>query len=69
MAGESYGSNVTGKVVGKKLTLEIDLSKDLGPSKSGKTHLVATTRGPKQVEGYSKARIDIALNVFKYVKK
>jgi hypothetical protein len=35
---------------GNILTVEIDLSKTLGPSKSGKTMLIATTEGNQQIE-------------------
>ena len=37
--------NVEMEVKGNMLTLKIDLSKNLGPSKSGKTELIATTSG------------------------
>jgi len=51
--------NVTGYVDGKKLVLEIDLSKDFGPSKSGKTQVVATTGPGARIDG----GILIGLNV------
>jgi len=37
--------NIETKVIGKVLTVTIDLSKDFGPSKSGKTTIVASTQG------------------------
>lgn len=37
--------NVKTSEKGSVLTLVIDLSKDLGPSKSGKTQIIATTGG------------------------
>lgn len=37
--------NVKTTEKGNVLTIQVDLSKDLGPSKSGKTHIVATTAG------------------------
>ena len=43
--------NVKTKVVGNILTIEIDLTKTLGPSKSGKTILIATTSGNQSVPG------------------
>lgn len=39
------GQNVKYSVSGNKLTIEIDLSKDYGLSKTGKTRVVATTNG------------------------
>jgi len=43
-------SNIKATVNGTKLTLEIDLGKDLGQSKTGKSTLVASTRGYAGVE-------------------
>ena len=37
--------NITMARKGTKLVIEIDLTKDLGPSSSGKTLIVASTRG------------------------
>ena len=37
--------NITMKRAGRKLTVEFDLSRELGPSASGKVTMVATTRG------------------------
>jgi len=37
--------NVTAKVKGNILTLEIDLSQTHGPSASGKTTIIGTTQG------------------------
>ena len=53
--------NVELKIAGDKLVIEIDLSKDFGLSKSGKTHTVASTGGFVQVEG--KPGISLNLNV------
>jgi hypothetical protein len=51
--------NVTTKVVGNKLTIEIDLSKRFGPSGSGKTIIVASTRGAVKV-----GNVSLALNCY-----
>lgn len=40
--------NVNVVVQGTKMIITIDGSKDLGPSASGKTRLVASTQGNKQ---------------------
>jgi hypothetical protein len=37
--------NVKTTVKGKKLTIEVDLGKRFGPSKSGKSEIIATTAG------------------------
>lgn len=42
--------NVTATVTGTKLTIEVDLTQDLGPSNSGKTNIVASTEGNAKVE-------------------
>ena len=43
--------NIKATVKGNILTLEIDLKKDQGPSKSGKNILIATTGGNVQIPG------------------
>lgn len=56
--------NVKMSVKGNVLTITVDLSKDFGPSASGKTIKIASTGGNKEVpEG--KGAI-IGLNVYKY---
>ena len=63
--------NIEGKIEGTKLHFTIDLSKELGPSKSGKTTMVATTSGNKSltelIQG-SKKYSDIYLGVNCYKK-
>ncbi len=51
-------------VKGSILTVEVDLSKDLGPSKSGKTNLIATTQGEQQVQG-AEGRVYANINVYR----
>jgi len=43
--------NVKWEINGDKLIIEIDLTKDFGPSKSGKTITIASTRGNQKIEG------------------
>lgn len=45
MSIEKVGKNVEYSVKDKVLTLRIDLSKDFGPSASGKTKIIASTCG------------------------
>lgn len=48
---------------GDKLTIEVDLSKEFGKSKSGKTIVIASTKGNKEIENTG---CYIGLNVYKY---
>jgi len=56
--------NVKYDVKGDTLTITIDLKKDLGPSASGKTRLIGSTRGGVKLEG----KDGISLNVSVYRK-
>lgn len=55
--------NVKLEVKDDKLIIEIDLKKEFGPSKSGKTITIASTRGNQKIEGTD---VVIGLNVYKY---
>jgi len=55
--------NVKCEVKDDKLIIEIDLTKEFGLSKSGKTITVASTRGNQKIEGTDAV---IGLNVYKY---
>jgi hypothetical protein len=54
--------NVVAEIKGNHLLLDIDMSKELGPSSTGKTMLVATTRGNKLVPGCK--GLKIAVNAY-----
>jgi ABC-type cobalamin transport system ATPase subunit len=54
--------NVTVAVKGNILTITIDLSKQVGPSKSGKTTIIATTAGNAPVPGTDAI---LGLNLYK----
>ncbi|HET9870945.1 MAG TPA: hypothetical protein VFR02_10685 [bacterium] len=54
--------NVEMKVEGNILTLRVDLSKEFGPSASGKTIIVATTEGNVSVPDRDEK---VGLNVYK----
>lgn len=56
--------NLSMKRDGNKLTIEIDLGKDAGPSASGKTTIIASTRGNAPVPGADDTFV--GLNCFKY---
>jgi len=55
-------SNLKITVTGNIATITIDLSKTLGPSKSGKTTLVATTSGNVTIPGTD---VKLGLNAYK----
>ena len=56
--------NMAMQVVGNKLVIEVDLSQEAGPSKSGKTILIATTEGNAACPG--REDIKVGLNVYRY---
>jgi hypothetical protein len=58
--------NVELSVENDILTITVDLSKEFGPSKSGKTIIVASTQGNKTVPGREEK---VGLNVYKQESK
>jgi hypothetical protein len=52
---------------GKTLTLKIDLTRTLGPSVSGKTMLIASTKGDQHITLPDGRTVTVGVNV--YVKK
>ena len=54
--------NVELKVDGTTLTISVDLSKEFGPSSSGKTTIIATTEGNVSIPGREEK---IGLNIYK----
>jgi hypothetical protein len=59
---EAGMKNVELSIEGTTLTIKVDLSKEFGPSASGKTILVATTEGNVTVPGRQEK---IGLNVYR----
>ncbi len=55
--------NVVMREEGTKLIIEVDLTQEFGPSKSGKTIIVASTEGSVPVP--SKPEIQVGVNVYK----
>lgn len=55
--------NVMMEIKGEKLVLTVDLAKNIGPSKSGKTTVIGSTQGNQLVPG--KDRVFVGLNVYK----
>ncbi len=58
--------NAEVQVEGDILTITVDLSKELGPSKSGKTMIVATSEGNKTIPGRDER---IGLNIYRQETK
>jgi hypothetical protein len=55
--------NVEITVDGNILTIKVDLSKDFGPSSSGKTIIIASTEGNVVIPGHEEAKV--GLNVYR----
>ena len=55
--------NIEMTVEGETLTIKVDLSKDFGKSKSGKTIMVASTEGNVSVPERDEK---IGLNIYRY---
>lgn len=65
MSKEATNCKITMK--GNIMTITIDLSKDYGLSTSGKSKIIASTRGNKPVDGHPNTFIGI--NCYKKVPK
>ena len=57
--------NVTMEVKGQNLIITVDLSKGFGPSKSGKTIIIASTDGPASIPAEQFKGVRVELNVYK----
>lgn len=56
--------NISYAVENGKLKIEVDLSKNLGPSKSGKSSIVATSRGAIPIDGGNGKSYQLNLNLY-----
>ena len=65
MSKQEHGDNVNAEIKGNKLLIEIDISKDYGPSKSGKTVTIASTRGNVKLQDADGKAIVIGINCYK----
>ncbi len=54
--------NVAMTIEGTILTIKVDLSKEFGPSKSGKTIIIATTEGNQTIPDRDET---VGLNVYR----
>ena len=55
--------NVEMNTEGNILIIKVDLTKEFGPSSSGKTIIIASTEGNVAIEGHEE--IKVGLNVYK----
>ncbi|MDW7711177.1 MAG: hypothetical protein SCH98_11955 [Deferrisomatales bacterium] len=55
--------NVEMTVDGNMLTIRVDLSKEFGPSSSGKTIIIASTEGNAAIPG--REEVKVGLNVYR----
>jgi hypothetical protein len=55
--------NVEMKAEGNTLTIKVDLTKEFGPSSSGKTIIIASTEGNIAIDGHEE--IKVGLNIYK----
>ncbi len=60
---EKVGENVGLEVKGDTLTITVNLSKSVGPSKSRKSIVIASTKGNVAIPGRDQIRL--GLNVYK----
>lgn len=60
------GQNFTAEVKDDKLIITIDLLGATTPSKSGKTNVIASSRGNKEVEVPGDEPVFMGLNVYRY---
>ena len=67
MTKKELGTNVKVEIVKpNKLVIEIDLTKDFGESKSGKTITIASTRGNQKLYDAKNRPVTLGLNCYKY---
>jgi hypothetical protein len=58
--------NVQLEVKDNQLIIRVDLTKDFGPSKSGKTRIIATTEGNHRIDYLDRGQVvTVGLNVYK----
>ena len=62
-------NNIKIEIKNDILYLEIDLTKDYGESKSGKSNIIATTRGNVKLPEYDKKDIIIGVNCYTPIPK
>jgi hypothetical protein len=61
--GKQLMKNIEMTVEGNILTIKVDLTKEFGPSSSGKTIIIASTEGNISIPGHEEKKV--GLNVYK----
>lgn len=61
--------NVYAEIVNGKMVIEIDLAQSFGPSKSGKTEIIATTEGNSAFTINDNETVFLGLNLYKYAAR
>ena len=59
------GDNILARVEGGRLILSVDLVADLGASASGKSTIVASTRGNARLPSTLAAGVVVGLNIYR----
>lgn len=60
---QHIGTNIKAEVQGRTLTITVDLGNDAGPSKSGKTRIIASSQGNVSLTGTDGAVL--GLNIYR----
>jgi hypothetical protein len=60
--------NVEYEIKGKIMTIKIDITQSFGPSKSGKSEMIASTEGNKRIKADDQD-IWLGLNCYKKIEK
>jgi hypothetical protein len=63
---QQIGDNISARVEGRKLIIEIDLDQDFGLSSSGKSTTIASSRGNARIDGTDAT---LGLNLYTPVKR
>jgi len=61
----TLGQNIEYAMEGNTLVMRVDLSTEIGPSASGKTVLIASTQGNKEIAN----GIRVGINIYRYAEE
>jgi len=53
--------NIEMKLEGNILTMKVDLTKEFGPSSSGKTIIIASSEGNVAVDGHEEVKVGLSV--------
>ena len=69
MSDKKANENIKSVVEGDILTITVDLSKDYGESKSGKTIVIASSLGNVDVDEENHKGVKLGLNIYRHKDK